>query len=79
MKKLVVVLLIVAVTMGISASICLAYGTNVSEDKQPMPTPYGWRVHSWTSEGFGNQTISHTQVMDTAGNILLSIDKPCNY
>ena len=79
MKKLVVVLLILAVTMGISASICLAYGTNATEVKEPMPTPYGWKVQSWTTEGFGNQTIAHTQVMDTTGKILMSIEKPCNY
>jgi len=79
MKKLVVALLVVAVTMGISASICLAYGANVTMDKEPMPTPYGWKIHSWTTEGFGNQTISHTQVMDNAGKILMSVDKPCNY
>lgn len=78
MKKTVVVLLVLTVTLVISASICNAYGTNVTEDKA-MPTALGYQTHSWTTEGFGNQTISHTRVMDAAGTILLSIDKPCNY
>lgn len=70
--------LVAVMIIGAFSGLCFASEPAADVYDQPYPE-LGFQSHSWITES-GNDTIVHTQIIDTAtGTVLKQVDQKCSY